>query len=343
MAMDKSAADAFVYAKAGGMLAKSFVGKRAALLFSARSLQELWSLLFTDEVPVVPETLLARELETQAQSVFIRDYKQLIANYDAPAPVLIALLHSFDYDNIKEIGTSLSLGEKEMPAVADISPYNLIAYRKWPDIAAMTDGSPLAWYDTVPQFSDQQQNDYRLDCQYVRELWQACAVLSPGCREQLVALLKEKLRMDNVLWALRLRIYYGMDGDLVRANLAYAGDGMRSDDPLAAEAIQTLGWELDNYEHWKHWKFASLLNPHEDSVVWSVEPRWLADAYKKRYVERAYRLFHRFPFTECPLVCWYILKQNELDMIRTASESLRLHVPASQAMQTAGVREVHNV
>ena len=343
MAMDKSAADAFVYAKAGGMLAKSFVGKRAAQLFSARSLQELWSLLFTEDVPVVPETLLAKALETQAQTAFLGDYKSLIANYDNPAPVLIALLHSFDYDNIKEIGASLCFGEKELPPVADISPYNLIAYKKWPDIAAMTENGSLSWYNAVPQISDQQQNDYRLDCQYVRELWTACNGVSSACRESLLALLREKIRLDNVLWALRLRIYYGMEGDLVKANLAFASDGMRNDDPLASEAIQTLGWELDNYDHWKHWKFAALLNPHEESVVWTVDPRWLADAYKRCYVEKAYRLFHRFPFTECPLVCWYILKQNELDMIRTASESLRLHVPASQAMQTAGVREVHNV
>ena len=39
--MDRSSADAFVYAKASGSLAKSFVGERANKLFAVTSLQEL--------------------------------------------------------------------------------------------------------------------------------------------------------------------------------------------------------------------------------------------------------------------------------------------------------------
>ena len=55
MAMDKSAADAYVYAKASGMLARSFIGGRAAQLFEVHSLKELWTLLFKKEVPVMSE------------------------------------------------------------------------------------------------------------------------------------------------------------------------------------------------------------------------------------------------------------------------------------------------
>ena len=61
--MDKSGADAFVYAKASGMLAKSFVGPRTQLIFEAKKLSELWSLLFSEEVPLIPEVLLAKEIE----------------------------------------------------------------------------------------------------------------------------------------------------------------------------------------------------------------------------------------------------------------------------------------
>ena len=50
--MDKSAADSYVYAKASGMLAHSYVGIRARELFSFNSLQELWSFLFKKEVPL---------------------------------------------------------------------------------------------------------------------------------------------------------------------------------------------------------------------------------------------------------------------------------------------------
>ena len=53
MAMDKSSADAYVYVKASGILARSFVGAKARELFSVRSLKELWSLIFKKEVPAI--------------------------------------------------------------------------------------------------------------------------------------------------------------------------------------------------------------------------------------------------------------------------------------------------
>ena len=39
--MDKTGAGAFVFAKANGILGKSFVGKRSQLLFNQKSLSEL--------------------------------------------------------------------------------------------------------------------------------------------------------------------------------------------------------------------------------------------------------------------------------------------------------------
>ena len=44
--MDRTGAACYVYAKASGMLAKSFVGSKAVKLFNVKSLQELWSLFY---------------------------------------------------------------------------------------------------------------------------------------------------------------------------------------------------------------------------------------------------------------------------------------------------------
>ena len=96
MAMDKSAADSYVYAKASGMLARSYVGERARQLFSFHTLQELWAFLFKKEVPVVPETLLAHALEQEAFERFIYDYKKLVGNYSEPDSIVLTLLRSFE-------------------------------------------------------------------------------------------------------------------------------------------------------------------------------------------------------------------------------------------------------
>lgn len=346
MAMDKSSADSFVYAKASGMLAKSYVGLRARDLFAANSLGELWSLLFKKEIPSVPETLLARELEKEAFLTFVNQYKALIQNYSSPQPVLLALLHGYDYENLKDIGAALALGEKEIPEIQKINPFNLIHYEKWPNIQAMTAESPFSWYNKVPEIREQHLVNYRVDCQNVIELWRAAAKTESSCREAVKKLIAEKLIVDNVVWAIRLRLYYEMERDEIIPLLAYSTEENRRNldvmDVLVQDAVKSLEWPLDDYDKWKKWKYSKLLNAHEEGTVWNVDPSWISNAFKPAYVEKARKMFHRYPSTSCPMICWFIIKQNELDNIRTASESLRLDVDSVQAMNIAGIMEVSN-
>ena len=342
MAMDTSAASSYVYAKASGMLAKSFVGSRSVRLFEAKTLAELWSLIFTDPLPVVPEMVLAKELEKAARERFIRQYLKLVTCYARPADILLAQLHHYDYENIKAVGAALCFAEKKTPDLVDISPFNFLKYRAWPDVAAMTAGSPLAWYNRVPELFEQRDMDFRLDWQYVNEIWRAAQRSDPACREDIKALLSERFILESVLWALRLRKYYEMPQEAIVSLLRSPGGDGNGTELFSQEAEKTLSWGLDDWEAWKKWKYASFLNPHEEGVVWNVDPKWIYNAFKRDYVHRSYTLFHRYPFTECPLFCWYIIKRNELDNIRAASESLRLSIPAAQAMQTVGIQEVNN-
>lgn len=339
MAMDKSAADSYVYAKASGMLAKSYVGERARILFSFHSLQELWSFLFKKEIPVVPEMLLAKALETEAFSVFLHDYVKLIENYAVPEKILLALIQEYDYGNLKNISAALSLGEKNIPDLQRIEPFNIIDYEKWPNLQAMTSGGVLSWYHTIPSVADQHLANYKIDCRCVMSIWNAVNKIYSPCRKALIDLIGEKFRMDNCIWAIRLRYYYKMECDDIVSLLAYSDEYRRENDPLVVDAFEILNWDLESWDDWKEWKFNKLLNPHEEGAVWTVDPRWVLNAYKLLYVKKARKLFHRFPFTVCPMVCWFIIKRNEVDNIMTACESLRLNIDPLQAMKSAGVLE----
>ena len=55
--MDKSGANAFVFAKANGILGKSFVNERAQQLFGQKSLSDLWTLIFQTQPPLVPDVV----------------------------------------------------------------------------------------------------------------------------------------------------------------------------------------------------------------------------------------------------------------------------------------------
>lgn len=344
--MDRSSADAFVYSKASGMLAKSFIGSRAAKLFSVSSLQELWSLVFDSEVPALPETMLAKKIEQDAESRFINDYVSLLRNYSRPDKVLVELLRFYDYDNLKDIAASLcnarySTGKPEPPYLADIKEFSMLRYKAWPDVAGITAGSPVSWYNTVPDFSHQQEFDSKLDLQYIRTLLASIEELPLSSRSVVSDLIQGEVVMNNILWAIRLRVYYGMDKEQVVSRLVTVRDCSSfrdvKNDRLAGAAVRTLDWDLESYADWANWKYAPLLNPHEEGVVWQIDPRWVQQVAKVRFNSMALRQFHRHPFTASVLVTWFKIKQYELDCIRTAAEGLRLSVPQDQVQEFVGV------
>lgn len=99
--MDKVAAESYIFAKASGNIGKSFVGSRAYLLFEQKSISDLWVLLFKSQPPLLPDSLLAKELETEAFNRFINQYKYFISLYDKPVDILVNQLEICEAENIQ--------------------------------------------------------------------------------------------------------------------------------------------------------------------------------------------------------------------------------------------------
>ena len=169
--MDKNGAGSYIFAKASGILGKSFVGERASLLFNQNNLQDLWSLLFRTHPPMVPEVLLAKQIEVEAQKRFISEYTTLVNTYDRPDSVLIDQLYLYEAENLKEIGAALCNGEKECPPLVDLGSFSQLNYSAWPDIKKITKGSIFSWYNHVPGVHEQQEMEFKVDMQIVRHLW----------------------------------------------------------------------------------------------------------------------------------------------------------------------------
>lgn len=334
--MERSAALAYTYAKASGMLAKSFVGQRASQLFSAKSLQELWNLLFATELPALPETLLAKRIERDAEKAFIRDYCSLLSAFSKPDEVHVSLLRFFDYDNLKEIGAALCYNEATPPELSDIGSYSMLNYKAWPNLERMTQDSPVAWYNRVPKIEEQQTADNKLDAQYVHELWASCKKLPMGEQEAVADLLKTEISFNNILWVLRLKVFYKMPADEIRTRLVFANPADKSRDVFAREALKLLEKDPESWDDWKDWKYADALNPHEEGVVWELDPSYVELSLRRTLIAKALHAFHKHPFTAMVLVAWYKIKQHELDCIRTVAEGLRLNAELPQVMKAAG-------
>lgn len=324
--MDKSGANAYIYAKASGMLAKSFVSDRTQKLFEPKNLSQLWTLLFNTEIPLIPEVLLAQQIERKAEENFINDYVTLISSYSKPDKVLVSLLQQFDYMNLKEILSALAEKKAESPYLINITPYNLLDYKEWKDLSLLTQNSSLSWCLNIPTATEKKDIEHKLDTQYIKELWSSIDEIPSSERAPVKAFFKEEMSINNIIWALRLRVYYQMSKESIIPLLTYVGDSIDENDEIAAQAIKILDNPIDSYDAWKKWKYVSLLNPSEEGCIWELDPRWVQNSSKTYLNKLALKQYHKYPFTTHVMVCWFRIKLHELNCIRTACEGLKLNV-----------------
>lgn len=335
--MDKSGAGAYIFAKASGNLGKSFTGTRVHQLFEQKTLQELWTLLFKEQVPMVPEVLLAQQIEDKAFTKFLNTYADFVNQYDNPDPLLMDLLFIYEAENLKEIGAALCNGEQKLPPVKKLGSASILKYSAYPDIAKITRGTPFAWFNHVPELHEQHEMDFKLDLQVVRHLWNSLDNQKGEEKDALINLLKTEFILKNIVWALRLRIYYKMEKDDIIKKLIYVTNHPSAADPVAAPALKVLDMPLDEYGPWNEWKYQDLVNPHIDGEVWNVDPGWIENKAKAKLNRMALNMFHQYPMTTASLVGWYKIKEYELSCIRTAVESIRLNIDPQEAMNAVGI------
>ncbi len=337
--MDKTAADAFVFAKANGILGKSFVNDRAKKLFTAKSLSELWTLIFKSQPPALPEVMLSQEIEEKAFFNFINTYEKFIDAYDKPEPVLVDQLLLFEGENLKELGASLCKGETKLPKLTELGKYSSLDYKAWPDIKKITNGTAFSWYNKIPGIHEQQALEFKIDIQLCRHLWDSAQREKGEAREALLDIYRQEFIIKNIVWLLRLRLFYNMKADKIIQNLIYVTDKADHADPVAAPALKLLDWPLDEYECWSNWKYSSLVNPHIEGQVWQIDPIWIERRNRTEINRKASMLFHQFPSDPCAIIGWYKMKNFELSCIRTAVESIRLNVNPEEAMDAVGLAD----
>lgn len=336
--MDKSAAEAYIYAKASGILGKSFVNHRASMLFTTGSLSALWTLLFNSPVPQIPEVLLAEKIEKESFKKFVKQYTDFIEQYSSPDQILLDQLAIYEAENLKAVGGALCSGEKKCPHLIDLGKFAKLNFKAYPDIKKITEKSYYSWYNTVPEIHEQQKLEFKIDMQFIRHLWDSIGKTSGETKVQLEKLYLDEYVIKNIVWALRLKINYNMENQEIIKNLIYVTDSPSHKDPIAAPALDVLNKDLENFSEWENWKYAELLNPKDIDGLWKVDPRWIEINNRRKIEREANLLFHQYPMSTVSLISWYKIKNFELSCIRTAVESLRMNIEPSEAMTCVGIK-----
>jgi vacuolar-type H+-ATPase subunit C/Vma6 len=156
-----------------------------------------------------------------------------------------------------------------------------------------------------------------LDRHYYQRLWKALFGLKKSDRPAAEKIIREEIVLRNASWALRLRVYYGMNADEVRKYLI----GIPGHDELIKDAVAALEFPLDSRREWEGWKLAGCLNG-ETGGAWRADPRSFQNAAAERLYALALHHFRRRPLSLDTVFCFIKLKQFEEDLLTSAAEGL---------------------
>ena len=335
--MDKNSADEYIFAKLSGKLSKSFVNERVQLLFNQKNLTDLWTLLFKSPAPLVPEVMLAQKIEGEAYKKFFADYIEFVKLYDQPSPVIIDLLCEYEVENLKLVWAALCNNEGKMPSIANLGEFTQCNFNAWPNIEKITEKTQFEWLKKVPDIHEINKIDFKLDIQVIKHLWKSLEHESGEIKKVLEDLFYSEYIIKNIVWMLRLKIFYKMKDEQILDKLIYVTSKPDANDPVAGPVLHLMQLPVDEYDAWKNWKYHDLLNPYVPGVPWKVDPLWIEKKNRVKLTHKAIAAFHQYPMSVCTLVAWNKIKDYELSCIRTAVERIRLNIEPAEAMKTVGI------
>lgn len=334
--MDSNTAVTFCYAKFAGLLRKSFIKNRTSLLFNAKSLVELWPLLFTEPMPAVPEAMLADEIEKKAFEKLLSQYLSILNKFDKPSELLLSQTQFYEIENIKLILDSLCSHNPKLPKLINLKHYSSLNVKAYPDLEKMMKNTAFNWLHESPELSDLQHLEFKMDLYFIKSVWDKIEETKGEDRKLWEKLFLDEYVIKNIIWVMRLMVYYQKSKEEIREELFFVTERPDRLDPIAGPALAILDKDINNFEEWQNWKYKKYLNPYE-GTDWKLDPAWFERRYMSFTAKRYVQFFNEHPLTEPALVAWFKAKLYELRCIRSAVESIRLNITPNDAMSALGI------
>jgi vacuolar-type H+-ATPase subunit C/Vma6 len=329
---------AFAYAKACGVIGKSFVGKRAPALKNLNTLAALDRLVFPEEHRVLPERELLNDIESRILQRTTRHILSVINSFSDPPEFLVRQLRSCEYADLKTCLHHISAGRPIPSRLSDIGRFRTVRFEAYPGIKAMIGGTEFDWIpeqDLKAMSSagyDFTRLETELDLRYYTLLVRSVRSLPVSDRLITERLLAEEISLRNCVWAMRLRIYFHKTQNEAAENLMDM-KMPREENSLAAEAREMLSFPLDHRSSWKGWRWEKLLNPEIAGEEWAVNPRYFQNAASRYIYHLARRSFNQMPFSLSSIFCFIKLKQFEEDLLTSITEGLGLGMTGSDVFR----------
>jgi vacuolar-type H+-ATPase subunit C/Vma6 len=324
----------YAYAKACGIIGKSFVGKNLSSLAGLRSLGELNRLVFPDHYRELPGMELLHDFEKRIIERAVYQILEIISSYAKPPELIVRMLRSYEYSDLKSTIHNIAAAGKtaELPNICDIGIFKTVNFNAFPDINAMLKDTEFASVISEDLISfkdgDTAPLEAKLDIVYYNNMINCIEKLSDEDRFFIQRFFAAEISLRNCAWALRLRSYFNKSDNEIKSYLMdIRMQGYKSS--LAEDAMASLDFSLDMRNNWEGWKWVKLLNQEEPAVHWKADPRYFQNAASRYMYMLAWRGFHRFPLSVTSIICFIKLKQFEEDLLTSIAEGLSLGMNSS--------------
>ncbi|MCL2834624.1 MAG: V-type ATPase subunit [Treponema sp.] len=332
---------AYAYAKACGIIGRSFVGGRAAALNSTGRLHELDRLIFPNTSVNLPEKELLKDLEKRITGRAFDSIQKVVKSFTPVPEFLVMLIRGWEYENLKLALTAIAANENSKPVFTDIKKFATVDFSLWPDLNAMLKNTEFTY---ILKIQDKGSISVQtgLDRQYYFNLWNALCGLRGNDRIVSEAILAEEIALRNVVCAMRLRSYYQMEKNMIIPHLINIKTKIRGiTKNLAKDALSSLDIPLDNRQQWTAWKRAKFINPEDTpasraSGGWKLDPRYFQNEAAKYLYRLARRNFRFKPSSLDTVFCFIKIKQFEEEVLTSCAEGLGMGMTAKDALAILG-------
>ena len=342
--MLKTGERSYAYAKACGIIGKSFIGRRVPVLEKAVRLSELDRVIFPFSSQNLPEKELLRDLEKRIISRSVKSIISIVECFSRPPLFLLLLLRIYEYLDLMNAITASMEKEQAMPFLTGLGRFGTVHFEKWPDIIAMIEETPFGFLledkNLINIIKDEKGDNTKkrftlqsaLDNHYYKSLWRSIFMLKARDRYAAKKIISNEISLKNCSWVLRLRTYYGMSAEEIKPCLVE----IPSED-LAGDALLSLDFPLDNYSAWSAWRWKGFLNTPSVTREWQADPRHFQNAASRHLFHLARHHFRLNPFSLDTVFCFIKLKQFEEDLLTSSAEGLSIGMPVRDIVSLLGL------
>lgn len=324
----------YVYAKAHGMWASSFLVGRGEEVRVLKNVQDLYRAVFSSDPPLIPEATLTDLIEEKLTLRTINDFTRLLSMYDRSYPLLNLLLYEYELINLKMALSQLQQKNEDASFIIDIGSYSPLHWDAWPSLKDVTKSSIFSFFSAVVPHEKQVAKEMELDDTYYKAIFQALNSLSAKDYEACADLVLKEFILKNIVWMLRLRTYYDYRGEALRKLLLGNWDD-KSKKILLHPLEDVIDKPLGEREAWKGWRYEWLINPMQENEVWQLDPRYAQSVADRYLFNLAYHSFHNCDNPVSLLFSFFKLKRGEEYFVRQTLEKLKvgMNMPFEAVME----------